>query len=318
MSLVRYGLVKHPFGDDLANFLICPNLLPFYVEVEGFAEQKPRIDNWAGSQITRSQFFLIYGYSGTGRTSVSNYIAEKFPVPQNGNLLKVSIKVPDADHFGALHKWMREFGFKAKQSKILFPPTFNTSFEAEIKNRQEPHSDETAYKSLLFDALAELKANNKRLVAIFENVQNPLMFTFAQAVFDPPGDPPPDIVLVIFTTSAADYRNEFQKLNPKPSGLPPIELRPLSGPDVLEFISQRWKQVEAPLPHPFDGQAVVEAFNVAKYPVGRVVKALEYILDMKIENLKPGESCWPHDESLRVNEADIYRYLYRFDKTTPQ
>ena len=72
MSLARYGLQCNPFGEDFANALDCPTHMSNYVTVEGFGDQKPYIDAWADQPMTKTQFFLIYGDNGTGRTSIGN------------------------------------------------------------------------------------------------------------------------------------------------------------------------------------------------------------------------------------------------------
>jgi hypothetical protein len=283
-----------------------------YVTVEGFGDQKPYIDAWADQPMTKTQFFLIYGDNGTGRTSICNYIADKFR--KNGTILKVITRIPDDDHIGALHKWVAEFWFKARVSNVSFS-TVTISFESQIINH-EPHKNTAIYKSLLYDAL-RVQLSGMRLVAIFENVVNPQIFTIVQEVFDDPYAPLPAIALVIFTTTEKDIRKDFKRLNPRPSGLPPIELRVLTGEEVLEFIKQRWKQVQPTSPQPFEEQAVVGAFDQVKYPFQSVVRALEYIFNRKIETLQPGGD-WPNDQPLKLDRGDIFQFLFEFYHKYPK
>ena len=314
MSFARYGLQDNPFGGELVNPLDCPNHLSYYVTVDGFGEQKPKIDDWAGKPMTKTQFFLISGYTGTGRTSVCNYIAEKFRCnyieddPQNDrNILKVNINIRDEDHIGALHNWMEKLPRMANLKRVKFPPEVKNAFKEEIRNQKPPRSV-TLYQELLYNVVKELSAKNWRLVAIFENVVNPQIFTLVREVFDDPDAPLPDIALAIFTTKIKNLYEDFEKINPR---FPSIGLRVLTGKEVLEFISQRWEQVQAHSPQPFDDHAVKDAFNTAQYPFRRVVDALEYILNQKIKNLKPGGD-WPTDKSLKLSRGEFFEFFFEF------
>jgi hypothetical protein len=152
-------------------------------------------------------------------------------------------------------------------------------------------------------------------VAVFEDVRNPKLLTRAQEVFDP--DPPYGCsLLVIFTSGDEAVVSAYSNLNPPPSGLPPIGLRPLSGQDVLALITERWAQSQAFGTQPFHEDSVTRAFGLKKWPLRRAVRALEFILERKGEALGPGQN-WPDDRSLAIDRGDIFESVTEFDVTHP-
>ena len=233
-------------------------------------------------------------------------------VQKDRNVLKVNINIRNDDHIGALHNWIEKLPRMANLNQVGFPSEVNNVFKEEIRDQNPPRSV-ALYQELLYNAVTELSAKNRNLVAIFENVVNPKIFTLVRDVFDDPDAPLPDVALVIFTTKNKNLYEDFEKLNLR---FPSIGLRVLTGKDVLKFISQRWAQVQAHLPQPFEDQAVENAFNQAQYPFQRVIDALEYIFNQKIKNLKPGGD-WPTDKSLKLTRSEIFEFLLGFSYKYP-
>jgi len=262
----RYGLNDNPFEwrDPLEN----PDHL---LTVEGFGEKKSTIDS-AFKQVTRTHFVLIHGISGTGRTSVSNYVGSVFA----GNLdpLKVVHMVADSFHTDTFHKWMEKFAFQAKYQGFKEIPVY-------FKEVGDLAAATTMkYVDFLFSAILELNAKNRPLIAIFENVKNPQLFEMVREVFDPDvGQSLPAFPLVIFTSSDDAVSNSFGNLNPKPAGPDPIKLRALNGNDVLTLVTKKWERASKSPPQPFDSQAIVKFFEIQQYPLKRAIEALNSIFE---------------------------------------
>ena len=77
-----YNLKTNPFAPELEKEL-SPNKkeeLTLYAKVEGFGNQVLHIDNWFtnSKNLAKNNCILVYGFDGSGRTSVVNYILWRF------------------------------------------------------------------------------------------------------------------------------------------------------------------------------------------------------------------------------------------------
>jgi hypothetical protein len=298
----RYGLNENPFNwhdplDEPAHFLT----------VEGFGDQKPIIDS-AFTKVTRSHFVLIHGISGTGRTSVSNYVAHVFA--HGADAMKVVYSINDDAHKVSFHEWMESFVFQAElEGFAKIPEYFAPVGDASSATKMQ-------YVRFLYNSLAELKAKEKPLIAIFENVKNPQLFEIVRSVFDPQLPKPlPDFPLVIFTSSDETVSNSFGNLNPRPAGPDPIKLRALTGKDVLTFITEKWTRATKSQPQPFDSNAIVEFFEIPRFPLKRAIEALNSIFEEKLKTLPDGDD-WPTDTRLAIANNEIAAALIRFQNRT--
>jgi hypothetical protein len=323
----RYGLTSNPFVCD-EPLEVPPCSANHFLTVEGFGEQKPLIDNLAKaeyqllleetaaasqenpvntdiSKTRRAQFVLIHGNSGTGRTSVSNYVSHMFSEARSQ--LKVVELINDSAFKLNLYQWMEAFSLKASINGFVgIPELF-----ARVGNFDSVTP--TRYISFLHGALSEMRSapSGIRVIAIFENVKNAQLFPLVQDVFDPVNIALPDPPLVIFTTSDAMVSDAFLSLARRPLGPGRIDLRELDGNDVLGFLSQRWAQTSDRQPHPFDSDAIIEAFGAQKYPLKRAIEALNYILEEKLKRI-PNRGDWPGDNSLAIDGQEIAMSLLRF------
>jgi hypothetical protein len=295
----RYGLNKNPFEwrdplEEPAHFLT----------VEGFGEQKPIIDS-AFKHVTRTHFVLIHGISGTGRTSVSNYVASVFA--GDTDPLKVIHVVDDDFHTDSFHKWMEKFAFQAKYKGLKEIP----GYFKEVGDRASATT--MKYVDFLFSALAELKAQKRCLIAIFEDVKNQQLFETVREVFDPDvGQALPSLPLVIFTSSLDAISNAFGNLHPRPAGPDPIKLRTLNGNDVLTLVTEKWNKASKSPPQPFDSQAIVKFFEIQQYPLKRAIEALNSIFEEKL----PDGDDWPANNGLAIATDEIAAALMRFQMKT--
>lgn len=318
----RYGLTENPFVSEQA-LDAPPDPLTHFLTVDGFGEQKPEIDRLATEEQARlsqnggqrpdaenpqkpkrNQFFLIHGNKGTGRTSVSNYIARVFGGEQT---LKVVEDITDSGHERNVYNWMENFALKAEDEGFK---EVQSQFEklgafSDVTN--------TKYVRFLRQALNELKAKGHRAVAVFEDVKNAELFPLVQDVFDPLNFALPEPPLVIFTTSDASICDAFANLKRKPTGPARIDLRVTSGKDILKFLSRRWEQTSRYQPHPFDNETIVDAFETAEFPLKRAVEALHYILEEKAKTIAAGDD-WPKDRDLAIGRDHIGLSLFRFLK----
>lgn len=297
----RYGLQDNPFK------WVDPVVQPaHFLSVEGFGEQKPAIDNFTRGKLQKTHFFLVHGISGTGRTSVSNYIAHVYA--DGATPLKVVYSVPDSAHRDTLHQWMEKFSLAADLANFSQIPKY---FE---NVADSANATEAKYTKFLYQSLAELQPKNRPLVAVFENVKNAELFELVRSVFDPDLEQAlPDFPLIIFTSSDEDVSNRFGNLNPKPVGPAPIRLRALKGEDVLNFIDQKWRSTSICPDHPFDTKSIVRAFDYKQYPLKRAIEALNSILEEKVKNLPPAGDDWPADDRLRIQGEEIAMALLSFD-----
>lgn len=295
----RYGLNQNPFRP--VEPLEQP---PHFLSVEGFGEQRQMIDDFVIGENARGSFFLIYGVSGTGRTSVANYVAAT--LARGSVLLPVVKLVKDSAHKDTVHEWMEAFAYKATLVEHI------NEIQGYFDNiGARADASVIRYVTFLNNSLQELMARNRRLVAIFENVTNPELLALAQEVFDPEVAPYPDFPLVIFTSSDESVQKGFANLNPRPAGPDTIQLRSLTGQDVLVYISEKWQKTGAPQPHPFDAQKIVMVFDKQQYPLRRVIQALDAIFEEKVRRLGPGGN-WPTDDSLLIGGEDIAMPMLEF------
>lgn len=301
----RYGLNENPF--QWADALDQPD---HFLTVEGFGEQRPIIDNFKRGKLKKTHFFLIHGISGTGRTSVSNYVAHRYA--DGLTPLKVNYGVNDEAHRDTFHKWMEKFSLAADLANIPEIP----KYFKEIEDRAS--ATEAKYTKFLYQSLQELAVKKRPLVAVFEDVRNAELFELVRTIFDPDLDPAlPDFPLVIFTCSDEAISNRFGNLNPKPVGPnEPIKLRALNGQDVLNFIDQRWRRASNHPEHPFDTASIVRVFNDQQYPLKRAIHALNSIFEEKVQNL-PAGGDWPTDERLKIRADEIALSLIGFISKTP-
>jgi predicted ATPase len=304
MSLSFYGLDVDIFGDEYIDPLRCPEQLDKYVKVEGFGEHKDSIDKLFADSKPLNRFFLIYGQQGTGRTSVANYIAEK--TRDYGSPLKVSSIVADEDQIGSIHAWMGELSFAALSGQFkLVGETINNDLKQVIIDK--PYQNEFIYRKLLFDVIRSF-TKDEIIVAIFEQVRNPKIFTLAAQIFNQVGEHFKNKVMVIFTTSEENLKKDFENLGSL-TAMPPIVLRSLQSEEIYNFIVERWKQFKPDVPPPFDEDVKAVLHGIKPSPMKNVIKTIKYFLDKKIESLGKIEGNWPDNESLKIKRGEVAEFL---------
>ncbi len=112
----QYNITNNPFGGDFKQPLDYPKFAKYFVSVDGFGKQKQEIENLFLSPELNTKFILIYGPKGTGRTSIANYIANKFC--PNGPPFKIKKEIVDHDFNNSIQSWFNEISFQARINGI--------------------------------------------------------------------------------------------------------------------------------------------------------------------------------------------------------
>jgi hypothetical protein len=313
--LQRYGLENNPF--EFSEAPLTPGSSPGYVAVEGFADRKADIDNWAANPINSSHLFLIYGESGMGRTSVLNYIESKFKENQlqhnkKDKLLTIVQRVVNDHEIEPLHGWMETFSSRARRTGFR---KIRDYFRTMMDEKEGEFPSVVQYRDFLYDALTELDGKDTRLVVIFEDVRNSGMFVHLREIFANTNDSLPYSPLVLLETNRIGIYDDFEALHPKPDEFDSIKLRELRGQEVWELISQRWQEAQLPSAkenqQAFDEDGVKIVFDLKPYPFKQVVQVLKYILTKKLQTLQPEGNL--SDEQFKMDARQITDFLMEWE-----
>ena len=301
----NYGLDDNPFGGRFAKPLKCPDEEKYFIAVDGFKNQKPVIDELFNHPADKISSVLISGSSGTGRSSVANYVVDKFR--HHGAPLRVLKEISDDNFKNAIHTWFSELRSAVRRERIEFDDDLKIRLEALKVQIPFLNDDSSEYRDIVADAIIAINAKKRSLVCVFDRVVNHKIFALANDVFGGLGDE--SSLLVIFTTADARIEDEF-RLSKLPNRTL-ISLDTLSGKDVAELVDQRWRQLLPGMDHPFDKNSIEKVFSFEKYPMSRALSALEFILKEKIDSIKGSNSKWP-DPSLIINETEIAYAMINF------
>lgn len=283
----RYGLKENPFEVRPLNPQVDPEDLKRIVRLVKF--HLDDIDNTLQNKIDAGEpvFFVVSGKSGTGRTSVANYILtryrdlkgyEQFVIPP----VTVNHSVPDV-----FRNWMLRLRGGIRQKKLDIGELSKSILD------QVQTTPDNLLNSVFLDLALEVsqaldQLNPKAGFGVYlEDIPTMDLFEAAMDIFR---DSSTACVMTVSESALA-------VMDKKPAVDVHIALEEIEGRDVWEIIDKRWV---GNAPNPFDPNGVVKAFD-QKLSIARAMVLMRKILATMLDYHPHGDE-WPRATELHFSE----------------
>jgi hypothetical protein len=290
-ALGAYGLTLHPFVlDELRPHSAQDpeTVLKMYTRVEGFKENKDRIDDWSEDAPFESKpvLAMVYGPAACGRSSVANYIYYKYltnlePDGFAGKHELVVSKVAGNHADIPVRDALRALKELITARNI---PLGGSIREAIASRFQEIVTNDNnvapAYEyGTLFREAQKLFAN-VRFSVLIDDVREAKQLTSALTAFRRE-----EVPLIVFTTHQEEVLNTF--VGSEATALN-VRLRLLKQDDGSEFLERRWADLtdNPDAKHPFPASGVKYMFDLASdWPTKFYTRALWKTFQAQIKEL---------------------------------
>lgn len=298
-DLARYGLQENPYITDRA---LDPRLFhdDKLIEVDGFSNI-PQIDQHIREAIDNGQppVFMITGKSGTGRSSLLNYVLLQYCTLSETDPQKLIVPKREYKGHDKVYTMKQWFGF----------------LRSEINKKKIGISDETKadLQTYLLDPLeATLEPN-------FQDISNriseeiaiaPYESKFACCIEDVEDFTIVDAALSIFAGvgtvcvfTVKDYNEQqdqiispFREKCKRLTGSAILELNPLSGHEVSQLVDVVWSRASQ-LDNPFDLGCVAKVFGNRPRSIGMALTIMADLITEKLVH-HPVGAPWPEAQEL--------------------
>lgn len=305
-----YGLGADPF----ANVALKPTQNP------DDANRLARVDGCRGidesvARLTAkdSAFALIIGGSGTGRSSVANFLGyawhssvarhrEKLLLVDDLNLKSKGYdsKAVVKDAFG----WLR-YAILGAGHKIS--PTLQELFDNVQNGAFDPESPQYAWLSkTVEDELAE----KFKVAFLIEGLRDGKTLAGLVEAFSRMS------ALLVFVAddvepAAGEVRQAFNSLVDRHVG-DQLGLGPLRGADVAELVGQRWAAAQSNSDVPFDMAAIERIFDANPRSLARALNILGDMLNIRRINVA-SDAVWPDNPELGLSSALVENMFHAIE-----
>ena len=315
----RYGLKDNPYRtgelDPLGNPLDEKRL----AEVDGFVAHKQRVDGVLQTAVANRKpaFFLVAGSSGTGRSTVANWILSRYAnhlgLPRE-RLLVPKRKVDSRDDFDVLRNWFAfldnriddeddiDLGKKVDETLAVLPgavqrETMVPAF-ARVARRVaialQTQKDPTGNACPAAYAVCLEKVEEYRIIRaaldVFEEV--PTVGVFTTFGLEHVGEE----MLALFRLPSSTSRHV-------------IQLGLLSAAEVGLVLDRRWREASLnPNDPPFDPATLEQTLGTPPRSLGRVLRLMSRLIDVKLAE-PSSPLAWPNNPDLRLTVAQIQQLL---------
>lgn len=304
-----YGLKTNPFALEFKQEL-SPSKheeLSLYAKVEGFGKQVSSIDNWFTNteNLTKSNCILVYGFDGSGRTSVVNYILWRFCEAKKINLEKVtSMKtmVKNEDNIEPIKDLLEQLEYNLSTNRSDFS---GSKLEELYEKYVYSSSDDKQLdiirmlRRIFNQSKVHIKTQNKIPIIILENINNYQQLHTNFEVFN-------EADLIICTTTKPNVYETFkpEHLQENIHGFS-VNLSKLELDDVIKFICGRWEICsEENKQHPFDENGLKLVFG-NPMPFKGVVKIITEAFNNHVEEMKSKPDFEENNELKVISQEKI-------------
>ncbi|MEU6388093.1 hypothetical protein [Streptomyces sp. NPDC046939] len=297
-----------PMKDDQDLRLWCP--------VDGWQTAEHVGDFVAERAVARQPaLVVIAGGSGTGRTSLANYLIHRWAAgrasaPDNGfdpaKLIVANGRMDDYSAEAQLYDWV--LGLYPLAYTKGYEPNESTEEVFDMLTESKPAAMAAALQKALLKLTGDLASKGWALAGILEDVKKQELLALANRSLR--------YVDSLLITTVEDTAGNFDAvlnnvgaaLDANASQL--VRLGELDGPEAREVIVRRWETyAEGALP--FDEQAVEDAFGKKRRPVARVLVLMELLLTGKVDVDQPVR--WP-DSRLKFSNDEVIRRIPYLDE----
>jgi hypothetical protein len=306
-----YGLQTNPFAPEFGRELFpskCEDLT-LYAKVEGFGEQVPFIDDWFinPENLAKSNCILVFGFDGSGRTSVVNYIIWRFCEAKKIDLQQIALIktiVKNEHNIEPVQDLLKEL---CHYLSNLLGKDFTEQYGELRKDYREQvlfnekPGTQRAYNYIFSESKPILKGQNRIPIIKIENINNYHQFHTIFEVFN-------SADIVIYTTTNSEVYQQFiqEHLKGNIHGFS-VNLSKLNLQDVIKFICLRWEECcQDNKEHPFDEDGLKLVFENPMTFKG-VVKIITEAFNNHIEIVNSKSDSHYNSESVIISRDRIIK-----------
>jgi hypothetical protein len=243
---------------------------------------------------------VIGGGSGTGRTSLANFLVHMWAKAHKTDLEKLALvpwTVKSFDGDEQMWKWALSIRQLLVSIGVDVSDVANDAFNELIKSK--PEATGAALQRLLNTVVGDLRSEERALASIIEGVNHPSFLTVA-------GESLPYVDMLLVMTVDDTPANRENVLNGAEAAVDGdvariLRLTELSGADAKDVVQTRWNHCfGGPGESPFSDQGLIAAFDEPRRTLRRVLRLAGALLANK--ELELGESDRWHEEKLFTDE----------------
>lgn len=295
-GLARYGLNRNPyFNNSALDPLLSPDDREMLVEVDGF-ERITNVNEHIKNAIKnkKTPFFMITGKSGTGRSSLSNYILRQYC--EAVRIHPENLIIPHREYRGydkiyTIKKWFGYLRAALNDKKIPLNKEIKEDFQTYLADTVEA-TLEPNFLDIANRISAELAIapHNRGFACCLEDVEDFTIIDAALNIFS--GVP----TICVFTVQ--DYSDQqrgiiapFREKCKKLTGSDILELTQLSSSEARELVASVWTKCSE-LENPFDLDCIEKVFRGKHRSIGLTLTVMAKLIDHKLAH-HPDGNAWP-------------------------
>jgi hypothetical protein len=324
-GIARYRLARNPYTPRALDPLSNAEALNKAVHAADLFEAVERYVADAAAA-KESEFVLVSGRSGTGRTSVANHLMRCYRdnlehIDDPARFVVPRTRFSGQDPFDIFLQWFTSLNGKLKRAGVTPLGQQGWDFDAELASRSGLDADTYATYLLEFlPALAEvLETKGAGFAACFENVKD---YGLVEAAFESFIDTPTIVVLTVldYRRTQDSIRVLFERHRAEVSGrsaYPALDLEPIRGVNAKELVQYHWMCASPEQDSPFDEVGLERSFGDRLRTAGRVLRITEHVLNTYAATLGEGP-LWPEArEQLRLRSDVLEQMVPEADKVLP-
>ncbi|MFB6580579.1 MULTISPECIES: hypothetical protein [unclassified Streptomyces] len=314
-ATAAYGLRDFPYLRRELNSFRDGQDLGLWCAVDGWRNAEPLGEFVAGRAAARKPaLVVIAGGSGTGRTSLANYLIHRWATGRQGapgigfdqaKLVVAHGRMADYEAEEQLWKWVLDLYPEVQYEGYEPTETLDRVFEKLAA--QKPDAMEQALRLVLRKLTGEMSARGWALAGVIEDVRKQKLLTLAEKSFR--------FVDSLFVATVENTAGNFDEvlssvelaLDRDVSRL--ATLAELDGREAREVVFKRWKTCTQNDP-PFREEEVENAFLARPRPIARILKLMEMSLVTKV-GYGSGVT-WP-DDRLKFIEGELVNQIEYLD-----
>lgn len=313
-DLRRYGLTENPFDGEYAKELQWPDQEALFADVYGFRKRRSEIEEWfcENGESDDAKFFVVEGPRGGGRSSLISFIIDCYKksqrkIDKKRELLVVPLKIDGDFTDSVLPQWARELNTRIVKGPFTIEARAHRRLRSAAK--KDTSTDTVTYQEVFVDVAKELIGKGRRVVAIFDGVNEDKIIELCKEVFIVQS---PLVIFVqgrqevggiVLNSAGGTERSDPEW--PKDADGMRVPIEPLGGDEVVDLFDNRWRETSHGLQSPFRDasyKTLREVFEAVPAPTRLAVRVLGKILTSKLDQKLEG--AWP-DDSLWVESSDV-------------